>query len=1575
MNPELDLLLTRATVRLENIESGSTIGTGIVYKHASLHEKVYVLTAAHCLFQDGDSFTMPLESIDISFYSPGKRKYEGLRHVIDDATVSAVEDKDLAVLILNLSEVEAITGPLPEYKIVRDRNDIGTFLIKGFPSAAEGKEIVTISPIWSQQLPTSNRFQLYLNQDFSDQFDAKYRVDGFSGSGAFLYDHGQLYLYGIFTRFLEAGKLIYCQYLSSFEEILEKKYLPLLNFSFFGAYGLTPEFFKDYAAKSIEGLGPRFDAELNFRLPIAYCFNALARDVEFKRRLLKEVDGFLAAPTYGSGSAELADFFASYEELRNLVQSWFGKIDWQSIDQISIDAIRKGVEDLEKMATAKRSELYQRRLVAQAQQKEGEKKYSYTEPFASEITQVGQMNNNAGTFLAGLEELHIGLSNQPFLFIKGNAGAGKSHMLGDIVLRRNAEGQPAVLLLGQLFRSDQSIWQNILDQLGLTCTKDQLLNALDSIGKQAGCRVLIMIDAINEGAGKKLWHDALPGLLFDVAKYPHIGLALSVRTTYWEAIMPQRLRDGRQMTVVEHEGFRGSEYEAVTRFCEHYKIQQPNFPLLNPEYSNPLFLHLICQGIEATSERVFPQGFQGFTKVFGYYIKALSDRMKSKREEYELQPKLVKLALEEFGRACFAQKTSRSLLLEDAIALFQSKFADFPRLLADLIDECVLIRSLVKSYSEDEEKEYVYFSYERFGDFFMADELVKSLSSREEVIAEFSKGQPLGQLIENGQWYNDGVLEALAVVLPERFGIEIMEAYSWVYSESARNYYHLSSNSFSHWFVNSLKWRRLDSIDDEKLTKWIRSKRFRYDDDQWFYFLYEICSVAGHAFNSDRLTRTLMSYSMPERDGFFQMHMQGYHGRSEDVGAYPITRLIDWAWRAGISVATDGETARLVGQALTWLLSSSNNELRDQATKAMVNLLYRQPEALEGILQKFSQSDDMYILERLYAVAYGCALRSVSDQSLKTLATIVYTLVFSSDNPPRHLLLRDYARNILEYANAKGIDLESVEMKRVRPPYSSAMPKRFPTEEEVRRHEVDPKSELYEPFNGRANAHVIFSCLDWDFGRYELDPAVGHFESVRFTFEGDLDRFKASLPKGGKSKLSRLWKFYDLYTTPEDRRKRIFPKDEQKRLEFWESVKTVYEEMEYAFEQSLDEEQKIFFREEVYPYWDSKMRQKRNSKQRIESRPIKLWIANRVFELGYDHKIHGHYDRMYSDGGRSEHKLERIGKKYQWIAFYEILAILSDNYKIRDTWGNKTTSWYYRGPWDVTYRDIDPSFIDRRQRDKYGEDDFGLADDDGRWFMPDKYEHWKRLKADWRSAVADLPNAPRAIHKKDNSGEEWFYLYFSYTWKEPKAIGERGFDSSRKEIWYMFQPYFVPERKYEVILNWLKNQDFHGRWLPENHDESNLLARENYWSPISVEIQKKADKWEKLEGSTHKVMLPTKEGTGHLSEDYSGVRFDYKMPCRELYDTMGLRYSQIDGEFEDEKGNVVFSNLSPVGPMIRKETLFAFLKAKGYRIIWTLLGEKNAFNDSSLGDVRKSISGVYLLDGEEIKGDFKVNNW
>jgi hypothetical protein len=173
-----------------------------------------------------------------------------------------------------------------------------------------------------------------------------------------------------------------------------------------------------------------------------------------------------------------------------------------------------------------------------------------------------------------------------------------------------------------------------------------------------------------------------------------------------------------------------------------------------------------------------------------------------------------------------------------------------------------------------------------------------------------------------------------------------------------------------------------------------------------------------------------------------------------------------------------------------------------------------------------------------------------------------------------------------------------------------------------------------------------------------------------------------------------------------------------------------------------------------------------------------------IFEkYGYDPQIHGEYDSMVANFYyRNEHKVERIGKKYQWIALYEILAMLADNYKMKNGWGSNAKYTFYKGTWQNYIRDIDPAYITREK-----EDESDVEQSVRNWYNNEEYSNWNYPDAEWVKTIDDLIDPKRVIEKTDMEGEEWLHLQHFAEWEEPKKIGIDRYIGRRKQIWYSIQ--------------------------------------------------------------------------------------------------------------------------------------------------------------------------------------------
>jgi hypothetical protein len=82
---------------------------------------------------------------------------------------------------------------------------------------------------------------------------------------------------------------------------------------------------------------------------------------------------------------------------------------------------------------------------------------------------------------------------------------------------------------------------------------------------------------------------------------------------------------------------------------------------------------------------------------------------------------------------------------------------------------------------------------------------------------------------------------------------------------------------------------------------------------------------------------------------------------------------------------------------------------------------------------------------------------------------------------------------------------------------------------------------------------------------------------------------------------------------------------------------------------------------------------------------LQRFVLDWVAKSGWTSDRFGEFDSRVRGHGREEHKAERIGKKYQWIAYHEGLARISDNFRIQ-------SGQSYR-EWSLDLRDIDPGLL------------------------------------------------------------------------------------------------------------------------------------------------------------------------------------------------------------------------------------------------------------------------------------------
>lgn len=1215
----------------------------------------------------------------------------------------------------------------------------------------------------------------------------------------------------------------------------------------------SDSWFEQHIEKSIADLGVRYSAELNFELDIAKNFDALSRNDRFRELFKQTIHSFLKSfykLDHDVLQQEIAQKFIAL--LKNQCQI----VESSELTKFDIKAIEHGCDSVDKLLSDEYQKIANQKKTLST---------TYLDKVDNALFEFRQFINNSIMKLADL----------PVLVLSGEAGVGKSHLLADIALKKKTEKKACILLLGQHFDSEESPWTQILNNLlRLKCNEQVFLETLNARAQAQGERLLFIVDAINEGKGRYFWKDHIRSFIQEFSKYPWLGLVLSVRTSYEESLIPKELVSNK-IVRIEHRGFEDVEYDASTQFFSYYGLEQPSIPLLHPEFTNPLFLKLFCEGLQRSGQKRVPKGYSGITKILDVFLNSVDKKLSCPSFFYYTRiagenlvktvvNTLIKHKLENnlsFLPHKLAIKITNSIVSE----ISSSHRKDF---VDTLVAEGVLSKNLFRR-ENDEYEERIDFAYERFEDHFAADYLLEKYLDHDNPEIAFQDGGALAQYISEPYRYQ-GIIEAWSIQLPEKIDGELYE----LVSDQKK-----PDKAIVKAFIKSLIWRRPETIKEKVLdyvNYLIHLNGYPSPFDLFFQTIYSVFADPDHLFNSDRLHHYLMRFPLADRDALWTIYLH-----DKDYQGSAMQRLIDWARRDGGKDYLSVESRLLAGKALAWLFPSTNIELRDSATKALICILENNIPVICKLLGDFRGVNDPYVYERILAAAYGAVLRSENLNELTQLADIILKDIFLDEEEVYpNVLVRDYARNIIEFAVYKQLfQLENPQI--IRPPYKSQLPDRFPSNEEIDAHKSESDDKKYW-----GKKKILWSmtteygrdmCSYGDFGRYTFEFALRH------------------------------WKY------------------------------------------------------------------------KFDANDLSNYACQLIFEkYGYDAEKHGEFDHHASEGDRHTHSKERIGKKYQWLALYEVLARVADNALMED----ESTSWQkdkkyvqYQGTWQLSIRNIDPTFGEFRSKPQIDT-----------WWNPIQYDAWKGDSTDWLSCADDLPDFEKLIEFIDPQGNEWLALEMHPYWKQPVPLGCEQSDHPHKRLWCQIRGYFVPEKQANKIITWAKQQNFMGRWFPESHDLTGIFAREYYWSPAYQFFNNNSyygrSDWETINNSRYsgqrigKVMVTTER---HLWEKGVDESISYLAPKKCLFDKLQLQYSKNIGEWKNHQGEVICFDPTIHQDennclLIKKSSLLKCLKESRLKIFWTCLGQKQ-FISSSIEESHRSkwleFSGVFELVSGTIIG--KIN--
>ena len=425
----------------------------------------------------------------------------------------------------------------------------------------------------------------------------------------------------------------------------------------FDVRGFDPAWFTARFDEALHTAGPRYTPEVHVDLPIAWEFEAFGRTNRFFDRVkassrkireklrIVEYSEDIAEPTVDAARAAVSSNVEPVlAALGASIVSPTGPLPFNAISE-QIRAAENLAEELSRVLGEREREVEAK---PEPTDPNSHRRSYRTNPFRACRIRVFNLISELRTTRESLDHADT-IASSALMLLRGNAGTGKTHLLCDVARQRVGQGCPTVLLMGQRFVSNDDPWSQALRQLDLaSLSAEKFVGALEAAAQAAGLRALLIIDALNEGAGRTIWPTHLAAFLTYLERSPWISVVLAVRSSYEEMVVPADVRS--RAATVTHEGFLEHEYDAAKTFFVHYGLELPSTPLLAPEFRNPLFLKTLCRGLNAKGERRLPRGFQGITAVFDLYLRAINERLASALGFDQRSP-LVRESLEAVARA------------------------------------------------------------------------------------------------------------------------------------------------------------------------------------------------------------------------------------------------------------------------------------------------------------------------------------------------------------------------------------------------------------------------------------------------------------------------------------------------------------------------------------------------------------------------------------------------------------------------------------------------------------------------------------------------------------------------------------------------------------------------------------------------------------------------------------------------------------------------------------------------------------------------------------------------------------
>lgn len=348
-----------------------------------------------------------------------------------------------------------------------------------------------------------------------------------------------------------------------------------------------------------------------------------------------------------------------------------------------------------------------------------------------------------------------------------------------------------------------------------------------------------------------------------------------------------------------------------------------------------------------------------------------------------------------------------------------------------------------------------------------------------------------------------------------------------------------------------------------------------------------------------------------------------------------------------------------------------------------------------------------------------------------------------------------------------------------------------------------------------------------------------------------------------------------------------------------------------------------------------------------EYKEVRANIYWRLYKLGYSLKVFGEIDKELASSGwerteENESRIDRYGKKYAWIAYFELYGHRHDKGLLKSEWRED-----HGRPSDV---DIDPSFPDEPHTIQM------IAAD----FLGDR----STALREWVEC-GEQPDIEPYLFLNEIDGE-------TGPWVLLDGHANQDEQETRRGLFVFLRGLLVEEHRFHEFLRFFQKQNLGGRWLPEIPEDHYTFAGETPWgdtfplnemSEVHFQIEQRIRKVpqtkvhlrekrtsESLNPLTKKfpILIPVRQNSWESYHSGVNPHQSAVIPARELAEALGLWIHLPSWDLYDIKGKRASISIDcreswrtrQQLTYLRQDLLEQFLEMKKMVLLWGIWGER-----------------------------------